>query len=47
VRDMNISIESFPNNIVASLLRFRPEPFFELDDRAQAAAPAIAFPERK
>jgi LemA protein len=47
VRDLNISIQSFPNNILAMLLQFRPEPFFELDDRAQAAAPAIAFSERK
>jgi LemA protein len=47
VRDLNISIQSFPNNLVAALLRFRPEPFFELDNRADAAAPAIAFPERK
>jgi LemA protein len=47
VRDLNISIQSFPNNLVAGLLRFHPEPFFELDNRADAAAPAIAFPERK
>jgi LemA protein len=47
VRNLNISIQSFPNNIVAMLLGFRPEPFFELDDRADAAAPTIAFPERK
>jgi LemA protein len=47
VRDLNIVIQSFPNNIVAGLLRFHPEPFFELDDRSQAAAPTIAFAERK
>jgi LemA protein len=47
VRDLNIAIQSFPNNIVAGLLRFHAEPFFELDDRSQAAAPSIAFAERK
>ena len=47
VRDLNISIQSFPNNILASLLSFRPEPFFELENREQAAAPAVGFPEQK
>ena len=44
VRNLNISIQSFPSNLVAGPLGFRQEPFFELDDRSEAAAPAVAFP---
>jgi LemA protein len=43
VRNLNISIQSFPDWLVARPLGFREQPFFELDDRAEAAAPAIAF----
>src|ERR1700722_1913180 len=43
VRNLNISIQSFPDNLVAGVLGFRELPFFELDDRSQAAAPSIAF----
>jgi hypothetical protein len=44
---LNISIQSFPNNVMAGVLGFRLEPFFELDDRSAAAAPAVVFPEKK
>jgi LemA protein len=47
VRNLNISIQSFPNNVMAGVLGFRPAPFFELDDRTSAAAPAVAFPESR
>jgi LemA protein len=47
VRNLNISIQSFPNNLLAGLFGFKPEPFFELEDRADAAPPMVAFPERK
>jgi LemA protein len=47
VRNLNISIQSFPNLLLARPLGFREEPFFELDDRAQAAAPQVAFPASK
>jgi LemA protein len=47
VRNLNISIQSFPSNLVAAVLGFRQEPFFELDDRGEAAAPAVAFPQPK
>jgi LemA protein len=43
VRNLNISIQSFPNNLFAGLLGFREQPFFELDDRKEAAARAVAF----
>ena len=44
VRNLNISIQSFPNVLLARLLGFREEPFFELDDRSQAAAPQVTLP---
>ena len=44
VRNLNISIQSFPDVIVARMLGFREEPFFELENRAEAAAPQIGFP---
>ena len=44
VRNLNISIQSFPGVLVAGPLGFHAEPFFELDDRAQAAVPQVAFP---
>ena len=43
VRNLNISIQSFPNNLIAGVLGFHEQPFFELDDRKEAAAPAVAF----
>ena len=42
-RNLNISIQSFPDNLFAGPLGFREQPFFELEDRAQAAAPSVAF----
>jgi len=47
VRNLNISIQSFPNNLVAGVLGFHELPFFELDDRSQAASPSIAFQDAK
>jgi LemA protein len=44
VRNLNISIQSFPDVIVARLLGFREAPFFELESRAEAATPQIGFP---
>ncbi len=43
VRNLNISIQSFPNNLLAGMLGFHEEPFFELDDRGEAAVPGVAF----
>jgi LemA protein len=47
VRNLNISIQSFPDVIVARTLGFREEPFFELESRADAAVPQIGFPGAK
>jgi len=43
VRNFNIGIQSFPDVIVARLFGFSEAAFFELDDRAQAAAPQVTF----
>lgn len=37
-RDLNIKIETFPTNIFAGMLGFKPRDFFELDGAEQAAA---------
>jgi LemA protein len=43
-RNLNISIQSFPDVLVARALAFHEAPYFELESRAEAAAPQIAFP---
>jgi LemA protein len=43
-RNLNIAIQSFPDVLVARPLGFSEEPFFELESRAEAQAPHIAFP---
>jgi LemA protein len=43
VRNLNISIESFPGVLVARFFGFQEEPFFELEDRSQAAAPQVVM----
>ncbi len=46
VRNLNISIQSFPDLVIAKPLGFTEQPFFELDDRAQGANPNISFDRR-
>jgi LemA protein len=43
VRNLNIAIQSFPTNVLAGMFGFHEQPFFELDDRSQAAVPGVAF----
>jgi LemA protein len=43
VRNLNIAIQSFPNSLVSRPLGFREAPFFELEDRADAAVPQVAI----
>jgi LemA protein len=47
VRNLNIAIQSFPDVLLARMLGFKEEPFFQLDDRAEAAAPQVTFPGAK
>jgi LemA protein len=42
VRDLNIMIESFPSNLVASSFAFNKRDYFELDN-AQREAPEVKF----
>lgn len=43
VRNFNISVQSFPEMVVAKPLGFSEQPFFELEDRSEAANPNISF----
>jgi LemA protein len=45
VRNLNISIQSFPDTLLARPLGFREEPYFDIDD-ADAAVPTVGFVER-
>jgi LemA protein len=40
-RDLNTRIQSFPDLLVARVFRFTEGAFFELEDRAEAAAPKV------
>jgi LemA protein len=40
-RDLNTRIQSVPDFLLARLFGFREREFFELDDRAEAAAPKV------
>ena len=39
VRDLNIRVDSFPSNIVASIFHFAKKEFFDLPDNAAAQEP--------
>ena len=39
VRDLNTAVQSFPAVLVAGPLGFRPEAFYEIEDRAAASIP--------
>ena len=41
VRALNTRVESFPDLLVARAFAFRPAPYFELEDPAQAAVPDV------
>lgn len=43
VRDLNIKIESFPVNLVASTLGFKKMDLFELTEPAEREAPKVSF----
>lgn len=40
-RDLNIKVESFPNNMVASMTGFKKAEFYELEDNAERKAPEV------
>ncbi len=43
VRDFDTKIESFPNNIIASMFNFGKREFFELEEEAAKAPVAVQF----
>jgi len=43
VRDLNIKIETFPANIVASMFKFKKMDFFELEFPQEKEAPKVKF----
>ncbi len=43
VRDLNIKIESFPSNIIASLFGFKKMDFFELEEEGAKEPVAVKF----
>ena len=43
VRNLNISIETFPSNLVAERFRFEKADFFEIEDAADREVPEVKF----
>lgn len=43
VRDYNTAIQSFPSNIAASMLGFKPMEFFEVESAGEREAPSAAM----
>jgi len=43
VRDLNTTIQSFPDVVIARPMGFAEEPFYEDDDQAIQSAPKVAF----
>jgi LemA protein len=43
VRNMNVSVESFPSNLVANQFGFIKAEFFEIDDAAARQVPKVEF----
>lgn len=39
VRDLNISLESFPTNVIGKTFNFTPEEYFELDETSEEREP--------
>jgi len=43
VRNLNVSVESFPSNIVANMFSFSQEEYFELENEMDRAVPNVSF----
>lgn len=43
VRDLNIAVESFPSNLVASAFGFRTADYFQVESVAQRTAPTVSL----
>lgn len=42
-RDLNVKVESFPNNFVAGQFGFSKKPYFEIANEADRAVPTVKF----
>ena len=42
-RNLNIAVESFPSNLIASRFGFDKAEFFEIEDKADRAVPKVSF----
>lgn len=43
VRNLNVTVESFPSNIVANMFSFSQEEYFELENEMDRAVPNVSF----
>jgi LemA protein len=43
VRDLNVVIEQFPSNLIASCFSFTKAPFFQIENAADRDVPKVAF----
>ena len=43
VRDFNIKLETFPNNIVGNMFKFKKQDFFELEEEAAKEPVKVSF----
>lgn len=43
-RNLNVAVQSFPSNLVASAFGFGMRDFFQLDDASDRAVPQVSFP---
>ncbi|MCF4097852.1 LemA family protein [Maritalea mediterranea] len=43
VRNLNVTVESFPSNIVANMFNFTQEEYFELENELDRAVPDVSF----
>tara|TARA_R110001583_G_scaffold156622_1_gene308313 strand:+ start:16776 stop:17351 length:576 start_codon:yes stop_codon:yes gene_type:complete len=43
VRDLNISVETFPNNIIANMFGFATEEYYEVEQAIDKAVPDVKF----
>ena len=42
-RDLNVKVESFPSNLIAGQFGFSKRPYFEIENAADRAVPAVKF----
>jgi LemA protein len=43
VRNLNVSVQQFPSNLIAGMTGFTPAQFFQLDNQADRNAPKVSF----